>query len=100
MRVSSPPFKYPCYFGTDVDSQENLIACKYDSVEEIAKEIGVDSLAYLSVEATHKLAEKTNMGYCDGCFTGNYPVEVPKNQEKNKFETKLNMFSTYYEILD
>lgn len=100
MRVSSPPFKYPCYFGTDVDSQENLIACKYDSVEEIAKEIGVDSLAYLSVEATHKLVEKTNMGYCDGCFTGNYPVEVPKNQEKNKFETKLNMFSSYYEILD
>ena len=52
MRISSPPFKHPCFFGTDVDSQENLIACKFDTVEEIAKEIGVDSLGYLSVEAT------------------------------------------------
>ena len=47
MRISSPPFKYPCFFGTDVDSQENLIACKFDTVEEIAEEIGVDSLGYL-----------------------------------------------------
>lgn len=100
MRVSSPPFKSPCYFGTDVDSKENLIACKYDTVEEIAQVIGVDSLAYLSVEATHKLAEKSDIDFCDGCFTGVYPVEVPKEQTKNKFETKLNMFSSYYEILD
>ncbi len=57
MRISSPPFKHPCFFGTDVDSQENLIACKFDIVEEIAKEISINSLGYLSVEATHKLAE-------------------------------------------
>lgn len=100
MRVSSPPFKHPCYFGTDVDSEENLIACQYNSVEEIAKVIGVDTLAYLSVEATHHLAENTNMGFCDGCFTGNYPVEVPKEQPKDKFETKLNQFSSYYQVLD
>lgn len=100
MRVSSPPFKYPCYFGTDVDSQENLIACKYNSVEDIAKIIGVDSLAYLSIDATHKLAEQSHLNYCDGCFTGNYPVEVPKEQPKDKFETKLNRFSAYYQVLD
>lgn len=100
MRVSSPPFKHPCYFGTDVDSQENLIACKYDTVDEIAKVIGVDSLAYLSVDATHKLAENSCIGFCDGCFTGNYPVEVPKEQPKDKFETKLNQFSAYYQVLD
>lgn len=100
MRVSSPPFKHPCYFGTDVDSEENLIACQYNSIEEIAKVIGVDSLAYLSVEATHHLAENTDMGFCDGCFTGNYPVEVPKEQPKDKFETKLNQFSSYYQVLD
>lgn len=100
MRVSSPPFRYPCYFGTDVDSEENLIASKYKTVEEIAEVIGVDSLAYLSVEATHKLAVHSNVCYCDGCFTGNYPVEVPKNRAKNKFETKMNNFSSYYEILD
>ncbi len=100
MRVSSPPFKHPCYFGTDVDSQENLIACKFNSVDEIAKEIGVDSLAYLSVEATHKIAEGANVGFCDGCFTGNYPIEVPKEQPKDKFEEKMNKFSPYYQVLD
>ncbi len=100
MRVSSPPFKYPCYFGTDVDSSDNLIACKYNTVEEIAEFIGADSLAYLSVEATHHLAENTGMRFCDGCFTGKYPVEVPKEQPKDKFETKLNQFSAYYQVLD
>lgn len=100
MRVSSPPFKAPCYFGTDVDSKENLIACKYDTVEEIARVIGVDSLAYLSIEATHKLAEKADISFCDGCFTGVYPVEVPKTQVKNKFESKLNIFSNSDEVLD
>lgn len=100
MRVSSPPFKFPCYFGTDVDSQDNLIACKYNTVEEIAQVIGVDSLAYLSIEATGKLAENTDMEYCDGCFTGKYPVEIPKEQPKNKFDTKMNNFAPYYEVLD
>lgn len=100
MRVSSPPFKYPCYFGTDVDSRENLIACQYDSVDEIAKVIGVDSLAYLSIDATHKLAKEASVGFCDGCFTGVYPIEVPKEQPKDKFEEKLNNFSSYYQTLD
>ncbi len=70
------------------------------NVEEIAKEIGVDSLGYLSVEATHKLAENTDFDYCDGCFTGKYPIEVPKEQPKDKFEEKLNKFSAYYQVLD
>ncbi len=96
MRVSSPPFKYPCFFGTDVDSRENLIACKFDTVEKIAEEIGVDSLGYLSVEATHQLAENSDCGFCDGCFTGEYPIEVPKEQPKDKFEEKMN----YYQTLD
>ncbi|MGN1122713.1 MAG: amidophosphoribosyltransferase [Eubacterium sp.] len=100
MRISSPPFKYPCFFGTDVDSQENLIACRFDTVEEIAREIGVDSLAFLSVEATHKLADNSDCGFCDGCFTGKYPIEVPKEQPKDKFEEKLNQFSPYYQVLD
>ena len=92
MRVSSPPFKYPCFFGTDVDSQDNLIACQFSTVEEIAKEIGVDSLGYLSVEATKKLADKSQCGFCDGCFTGKYPIRVPEEQPKDKFEEKLNQF--------
>lgn len=100
MRVSSPPFKYPCYFGTDVDSQENLIACQYESTDEIARVIGVDSLAYLSIDATHKIAREASVGFCDGCFTGEYPIEVPKEQPKDKFEEKLNKISSYYQVLD
>lgn len=89
MRVSSPPFKFPCFFGTDVDSQENLIACKFDSTEEIASQIGADSLGYLSVEATNRLAVNSECGFCNGCFTGKYPIEVPAKTAKDKFEEKL-----------
>lgn len=100
MRVSSPPFKHPCYFGTDVDSEENLIACRFDTVDEIAKEIGVDSLGYLSVDATKQLAKEANIKFCDGCFTGHYPVKPPENTGKSKFEEKMNNFSNYYDVLD
>jgi amidophosphoribosyltransferase len=89
MRVSSPPFRYPCFFGTDVDSRENLIACRLNSAEEIAREIGADSLAYLSVEAAHRLAGEENCGLCDGCFTGRYPIEIPGDQGKSRFEQPI-----------
>ena len=86
MRISSPPFRYPCFFGTDVDSQENLIACRLHSTAEITQEIGADSLAYLSVEAAHQLAGQSNCSYCDGCFTGRYPISIPAQHGKNQFE--------------
>ena len=63
------------------------------SVDEIAKAIGVDSLAYLSVDATYKLAENASVGFCNGCFTGNYPIAVPKVKFKDKFEQKMNRMS-------
>lgn len=100
MRVSAPPFKYPCFFGTDIDSQENLIACQFDTISEISRKIGVDSLGYLSVKSTHELAKESGFGFCDGCFTGSYPIETPKEQPKDKFEEKLNQFSSYYQVLD
>lgn len=89
MRVSAPPFKNPCYYGTDIDSRENLIACKY-SVEETAKKIGVDSLGYLSVESVKQIAKGVHgTGYCTACFDGNYPTEIPTEPKKNRFETKI-----------
>ncbi len=90
LRISSPAFKHPCYFGTDIDSEENLIACKYNSVEEIAKVIGADSLAYLSIEGAHHLAENSKCNFCDGCFSGKYPIDIPTNTNKNKFEEKIS----------
>ena len=87
VRISSPPFKFPCWFGTDIDSQENLIACRYDNTEDIATAIGADSLAYLSVGDAKAL---TGCGVCDGCFTGEYPVDVSGCGEKNKFEEKIH----------
>ncbi len=90
MRVSAPPFMNPCYYGTDIDSRENLIACKH-SVEEIAKIIGVDSLGYLSVDSVKQIAKGIcGTGYCTACFDGNYPTAVPNTPMKNKFETKIS----------
>ncbi len=89
MRLSAPPFKHPCYFGTDIDSTDNLIAAHH-SVEEIAEIIGVDSLGYLNVDYLPKLADQSTCGFCNGCFTGKYPVDPPKHSEKHKFERQLS----------
>lgn len=89
MRLSSPPFLYPCYFGTDIDSREKLIAYKH-SIPEIAKMIDVDSIGYLEIADLPRLAADSTCGFCDGCFTGKYPVEIPANTSKNKFEQKLS----------
>ncbi|PWN00678.1 amidophosphoribosyltransferase [Massilioclostridium coli] len=88
MRVSSPPFVSPCYFGTDIDSKENLIACQMD-LEGIRRHIGVDSLGYLSVENVKKIAKNAHCNFCTGCFTGKYPVTPPKETPKDKFEMPL-----------
>ena len=87
MRISAPPFMHPCYYGTDIDSEENLIACHH-SVDEIAKLIGADSLRYLPVESLHELIESND--FCNACFTGDYPTPTPENTSKNRFEQPLS----------
>lgn len=90
MRVSAPPFLNPCYYGTDIDSQEVLIACHH-TVEEIAALIGVDSLGYLSVEHAGMLAAgEGKAGFCTACFDGNYPTGVPKYTAKRRFEGRIS----------
>ena len=87
MRVSAPPFLHPCYYGTDIDSSDKLIACHH-TVEETAALIGADSLGYLPVE---KLCELTGCShYCSACFTGNYPTPVPKSAKKDRYDQKLH----------
>ena len=83
MRVSSPPFLYPCYFGTDVPAREQLLAYNR-SVEEIRQVIGADSLAYLRVE---RLGEMIGgLPHCTGCFTGQYPLAPPTEDIRGNFE--------------
>ncbi|HCC00075.1 MAG TPA: amidophosphoribosyltransferase [Ruminococcaceae bacterium] len=89
VRISSPPFINPCYFGTDIDSRENLIACKM-SVPEIQKTISANSLGYLRVEDLAHIVPGLKDGYCAGCFTGHYAIDVPKEVPKNRFEAKIN----------
>jgi len=89
MRVSAPPFLNPCYYGTDIDSRENLIACNH-TLEEIEEIIDVDSLGYLNIEHLSMLiGEKNNNNICAACFNNKYPTEIPKQSEKSKFETKI-----------
>lgn len=84
VRISSPPFLYPCYFGTDVPASEQLIAYKH-SVEEIRQMIGADSLGYLDVDRLSELVDKTDC-YCHGCFTGKYPMDPPTQDIRGEYE--------------
>ena len=83
MRVSSPPFLWPCYFGTDVPAREQLIAYNR-SVEEIRQVIGADSLGYLRTERLEEIAG--HLGICKGCFTGEYPLDPPSEDIRGEYE--------------
>ena len=83
VRISSPPFLWPCYFGTDIPEREQLIAYNR-SIEEIRDIIGADTLGYLKVERLHEMVEGLNI--CEGCFTGKYPLEPPKEDIRGDFE--------------
>lgn len=89
MRVSAPPFVSECYYGTDIDDKNKLIA-NHHTVEEIAEIIGVDSLGYLSIEDVVKLADNTQGGFCTACFGGGYPTAVPQDGGKDRFECKIS----------
>lgn len=97
IRISAPPFLYPCYYGTDIDSSEALIAYKH-SIPEICEIMGADSLGYLSVQDVMRIAENGNgCGFCTACFDGNYPTKVPAVKKKNRFEQKISQKEEKYE---
>ena len=83
MRVSSPPFLWPCYFGTDVPARDQLIAYNR-TIPEICEIIGADSLDYLREERLEEIVN--GLGICKGCFTGKYPLEPPKEDIRGEFE--------------
>ena len=90
LRSSAPAFLNPCYYGTDVDSKDSLIACNH-TVEEITKITGADSLGYLRLEDVTKLPEGSKCkGYCTACFDGKYPTKIPSKPVENKYDRKLS----------
>lgn len=84
VRISSPPFLYPCYFGTDIPSDDQLIAHN-NTVDQICDMLGANSLGYLDVERLGEMLG-SDMGYCSACFTGNYPIEPPKDNIRGDFD--------------
>lgn len=88
LRISSPPFKYPCYFGTDIDSTDNLIAA-HRSIDEMCAEIGADSLGFLSIDGLHRIADECKIDFCDACFSGDYPIEASRQSNEDKYSKKL-----------
>ena len=88
MRISAPPFRHPCFFGTDIPERSQLLA-HGRTVEEMREIIGVDSLGFLSLEAARKIAVGCKLGFCDACFSGEYPIPVPEQAEKNMFENEI-----------
>lgn len=85
MRISSPPVTHPCFYGIDTDNQEQLIAATM-SVEEIAKQVEVDSLAYLSWRGMLEATQEDPESFCSACFTGDYPVPVPEQVKRSKLK--------------
>ncbi|CZT56825.1 Amidophosphoribosyltransferase precursor [Eubacteriaceae bacterium CHKCI005] len=79
VRISSPPFLWPCYFGTDVPERSQLSAVR-NSLDEICRSLGADSLGYLELDSLHEMLCGREIDYCDACFSGNYPVAPPKSE--------------------
>jgi amidophosphoribosyltransferase len=95
MRISSPPVTHPCFYGIDTDSQDHLIAAT-KSVQEIAAQIEVDSLSYLSWEGMLQATQENPEHFCSACFTGDYPVGIPEPLKRSKLmlETKRPALET------
>ena len=85
VRISSPPFLWPCYFGTDIPAREQLIAYNR-TIEEIRQIIGADSLGYLGIDRLKEMTE--GLPICTGCFTGKYPMEPPKQDIRGEYYDK------------
>lgn len=89
--VSSPPFLFPCYYGTDVPNKDMLIA-NHHTKEEIRQMIGVDSLNYLDLGDMKEIATMGGKnGFCYACFDGKYSTEIPEDVGEEKFQTKINI---------
>ncbi|MBI2996144.1 MAG: amidophosphoribosyltransferase [Candidatus Melainabacteria bacterium] len=85
MRISSPPVQWPCFYGIDIDSRDQLIAAKSKSLTDVTKFIGADSLEYISHKGMIKATGLQREVFCTACFSGEYPIEIPQELEGAKF---------------
>ncbi|MDX6668960.1 MAG: amidophosphoribosyltransferase, partial [Solirubrobacteraceae bacterium] len=84
MRITAPPIRHPCHYGIDMSTREEMVA-HGRTVEEIAKELDCDSLAYLSLEGVYEAIRSTRETHCDACFTGEYPLDGTDGHANGKF---------------
>lgn len=84
LRIVSPEVRWPCFYGIDTDTQDQIIAANMTN-EEMCDFIGCDSLAFISVQGLHNAVCSEHEGFCDACFTGNYPVEIPDSIKAKSF---------------
>ncbi|HBT95624.1 MAG TPA: amidophosphoribosyltransferase [Coriobacteriia bacterium] len=84
MRITSPPVVWPCFYGVDIKTQDQLISATH-SIEQVAEAIGADSLAYISLEGLVDCCRTDRSGFCTACFSGEYPLHVPENIQQTSF---------------
>lgn len=87
LRVSSPPYRWPCYYGMDTSDRSTLIAARMD-VEEIREHLGADSLGYLSLDGLLEATGVADAGFCSACLSGEYPTSVPETSDKFQLERR------------
>jgi amidophosphoribosyltransferase len=85
LRVSSPPYRWPCFYGMDTSDRSTLIA-SHKTVEEIREHLGADTLGYLSLEALLEATGVADAGFCTACLSGEYPTEIPETSDKFQLE--------------
>jgi amidophosphoribosyltransferase len=91
MRISSPPMKYSCYFGSDLNSDKDNMIANIMTVSEMKDFIGVDSLGFIDINKIREITNKSGVGVCDACFTGEYPAPVPTEDYVDKFSKKISL---------
>lgn len=89
MRLSSPPFVAPCFYGTDVPDKKRLLAANH-TIEEMREMFGVDSLGFLSLEALEVIAKSCSLDFCTSCFTDKYPVVPVNDNTSSKYDRKID----------
>jgi amidophosphoribosyltransferase len=88
MRISAPPIRHPCHYGIDMSTREEMVAHER-TVDEIARELDCDSLAYLSLGGVYEAIRSTRETHCDACFTGDYPLDGTDGRATGKFALEL-----------